>query len=333
LSDTNGRRPASRPPGRELDRDLGLGSRVSQQTHNRFLNRDGTFNVRREGYSFFRSLSLYHQLLTIGWPQFFLATGGTYLVYNALFATLYYLCGPGALTGSTAASPGARFAECFFFSVQTAATIGYGQIAPHGLAANLFMTVESFFGLLGLALATGILFSRFARPQAAVAFSHRAVVAPYRGLSGLMFRIANERHSELLEVTATVNLSWLPPGGSDDQRQFRELALERKKITFFPLHWVVVHPIDETSPLWGMDREAFLAADVELFVLLTATDETFEQTVHARSSYKGQEIEWGARFRDMYTQHEDGSLGTDLRRLHDTEPAPLPPPGTRADIG
>src|SRR6185295_3011942 len=185
------------------------------------------------------------------------------------------------------------------------------------------------FGLLGLALATGILFSRFARPQAAVAFSHQAVVAPYRDVTGLMFRIANERRSELLEVTATVTFSWLAPGVAGRPRQFHELALERQKIAFFPLHWVVVHPIDESSPLWGVSRETFMDADVEIYVLLTAVDETFEQTVHSRSSYKDTEIAWGARFSDMFLDLPDGMIGTDLRRLHAVEPAALPPPGTR----
>lgn len=311
------------------ERDLGLGAKVSQRRPRRFMNRSGHFNVRREGLDFFRSLSLYHALLTMTWPRFFVATGGAYLVYNALFATAYFLCGPDALSGGTAQGAGARFAECFFFSVQTAATIGYGHLAPHGLPANLLMTVESFFGLLGLALATGILFSRFARPQAAVAFSRQAVVAPYRDVTGLMFRIANERRSELLEVTATVTFSWMAPGVEGRPRQFHELALERQKIAFFPLHWVVVHPIDESSPLWGVSRETFMDADVEVYVLLTAVDETFEQTVHSRSSYKDTEIVWGARFSDMFLDLPDGMIGTDLRRLHDVEPAALPPPGTR----
>ena len=319
-----------KPAALDLDRDLGLGSRVAAQRPKRFLNRDGHFNVRREGLDFFRSLSLFHYLLTISWPRFFLSTGGAYLVYNAVFASAYYLCGPGALSGGTAITPVERFAECFFFSVQTAATIGYGHLAPMGLKANLLMTVESFFGLLGLALATGILFSRFARPQAAIAYSQQAVVAPYRGVSGLMFRIVNERRSELLDVTATVSLSWLAPDLEGHPRQFHELALERQKITFFPLHWVVVHPIDEKSPLWGVSRETFMAADVEIFVLLTAVDETFEQTVHSRTSYKFDEVVWGARFSDMFLELPDGLMGTDVRRLNTVEPAVLPAPGTRS---
>jgi inward rectifier potassium channel len=261
--------------------------------------------------------------------RFFLAVGGFYLAYNTLFALGYYSCGPGALRGSTG-SPGGRLADCFFFSVHTSATIGYGSISPHGLPANLLVTVEAFFGLLSLALATGVLFSRFARPHARIVYSDTAVVAPYRDISGLMFRVVNQRHNELVEVRATVSLSWLVRTPQGETRRFRELELERKEVVFFPLHWVVVHPIDEQSPLWGMSAAQFAESDAEVLVLLQGVDDTFEQTVHSRSSYKFNEVAWGARFTDIYLKRPDGGLaGIDVRRLHDTEPAPLPPPGTR----
>jgi inward rectifier potassium channel len=315
---------------REIDRDFGLGARVSQQRGLRFLNRDGSFNVRRRHLSFVRSLSLYHWLLTVSWMRFFVAVGTFYFVYNALFAAGYYLCGPGALRGSTDAS-GGRLADCFFFSVHTSATIGYGSISPHGLAANLLVTVEAFFGLLSLALATGVLFSRFARPHARILYSDTAVVAPYRDVSGLMFRVVNQRHNELVEVRATVSLSWRERTPQGEARRFRELALEREGVVFFPLHWVVVHPIDETSPLWGVSREQFAESDAEILVLLEGVDDTFEQTVHSRSSYKYDEVRWAARFTDIYLKRPDGTLdGIDVRRLHQTEPAVLPAPGTRA---
>jgi inward rectifier potassium channel len=317
-------------PRREIDRDFGLGARVSQHSGQRFLNRDGTFNVRRRHLSFVRSLSLYHWLLTVSWTRFFLAVTGFYTAYNSLFALAYYACGPGALRGTTD-SPGGRLADCFFFSVQTSATIGYGSISPHGLAANLLVTVEAFFGLLSLALATGVLFSRFARPHARILYSRTAVVAPYHDVSGLMFRVANARSNELLEVRATVSLSWRVRTPQGEVRRFHELALERTGVVFFPLHWVIVHPIDEKSPLWGVSAAGFAESDAEVLVLLEGVDETYEQTVHSRSSYKFHEVTWGARFTDIYLKRDDGALtGIDVRRLHDTEPAALPPPGTRA---
>jgi inward rectifier potassium channel len=70
-----------------------------------------------------------------------------------LFAVGFLLCGPGALSGSTAASFGPRLREAFFFSVQTLSTIGYGALSPVGLGANLLLTFEALMGLMMVALA------------------------------------------------------------------------------------------------------------------------------------------------------------------------------------
>lgn len=304
-----------------LPRDLGLGERVAQRTEGRFIKRDGTFNVRRVGLSPIRSLSLYHHLLTIPWPRFFLNVAAFYLVSNLVFACLYVWAGPGALHGTSATTLGGRFLESFFFSVHTLATIGYGTIAPQSLAAHALVTVEALFGLMGLALVTGILFARFSRPDARIVFSKQAVVAPYKGGWALMFRIANERTNQLLEVSATVTINRREGG----RRRFYELTLERKKVTFFPLHWVVVHPIDEKSPLANVTYEQFLASDAEILILLTAVEEDFGQNVHARSSYLGNEVVWGGRFADMYVETDDGAVGVDMRKLHRIDPVPDPP--------
>ena len=208
-----------------------------------------------------------------------------------------------------------RFEEAFFFSVQTLATIGYGKLSPAGHLANILVTLEALLGLLGFALATGILFARFSRPQARILFSETAVVAPYRGSTGLMFRVANERTSQLMEVEATVTLARLETKDDQRMRRFHELALERKRVIFFPLHWVVVHPIDESSPLFGVDAEALVASDAEILIYLTAFDETFSQTVHARSSYKFGEVIFNARFVDIFLEKANGIRGADLSRL------------------
>jgi inward rectifier potassium channel len=303
-------------------RDLGFGGRLAQQTRNRFLNRDGTFNVRREGLPYFRSLSAYHALLTISWPRFFLLSALGYFATNAVFAIAYLLCGPHALNGSKAIGLGPRFAESFFFSVQTLATIGYGVLSPNGIAANLVSTLEALFGLMGFALVTGLLFSRFSRPTPHITFSHHAVVAPFRGGQALMFRVANERSNQLTDVRARVILSRLEGPSGNRARRFYELTLDRPQVVFFPLHWVVVHPIDDGSPLRGTTPEEFEAADGEILILLSAMDETFFQTVHVRSSYKPHEIAWGMRFADMFLRSEGGLVGIDMRRIHDLEPAP-----------
>jgi inward rectifier potassium channel len=179
-------------------------------------------------------------------------------------------------------------------------------------------------GLLGFALTTSMLFARVSRPSANIAYSRHAIMAPYREGRGLMFRIANRRGNELIEVNVTVTLSLVEGEGASRRRRFYQLPLERTTVTFFPLSWTVVHPVDPRSPLHGLGREELLAADGELLVLLTATDETFSQSVHSRSSYKGEEIVWGARFRDMFHTSPDGRISVDLQHIHDIEPAPLP---------
>jgi len=308
-------------PAEDARSDFGFGSRVAQQSQRRLLNPDGSFNVVRAGLPFFRSLSPYHTLLTTSWPRFFSLVAAGYFAANLGFALLYFLCGPQALDGWHSGTPFARFEDAFFFSVQTLATIGYGRMSPNGLLVNLLVTVEALVGLMGFALATGLLFARFSRPTARIVFSHQAVVAPFRGGTALMFRLANERSSQLTEVGATVSLSRLEDSPAGPVRRFRELRLDRARVAFLPLHWVVVHPIDGDSPLAGVTAEEFARSQAEVLVLVSGTDEVFSQAVHARTSYRGTEVVWGARFADMFLRTEEGLVGVDLRRIHDLERA------------
>ncbi len=313
----------------DLDRDLGFGSVVSGQSRIRLLNRDGSFNVEREGLNLFTSLSPYHALLTMSWPHFLGLIVLAYLALNLLFAGAYFACGPGALEGVSGVA-GERFLACFFFSVQTFATIGYGKLTPSGMAPNLIVTVESLVGLLGFALATGILFARVSRPTARILFSSRAIIAPYRGITAFEFRIANGRSSQLIEVQVSVLFSGFK-AQDGKAREFVPLALERQKVAFFPLSWTIVHPIDPSSPIFGMTYEELLAVDAEFLVLLTGFDETFSQTVHARSSYKADEIVWGARFVNIFNPPKGGILSIDIGRLDEFDRVPLvsalPAPG------
>lgn len=308
----------SGPIKAEEPNDLGFGSVIGGVNEKRLLNRDGTFNPRRVGLPFFRSLSLYHWFLTISWPTFFGIVALAYVAANTFFAVAYLLCGPGALTGVAPQQIGGGFARAFFFSVETLATIGYGNIQPMGLAANIIVSVESLAGLLGFALGTGLLFARFSRPTAAIMFSERAVVAPYRGVTAFMFRIANARSNQLIELEMKLQFSRV----TGSARRYDQLALERTRVVFFPMSWTIVHPIDEKSPLWGLSWQDLVEQEAEFLILLTGTDETFSQTVHARSSYKPDEIVFGQRFVNIYNPIDDnGVVSIDVRRLSETEPA------------
>ena len=301
------------------EKDLGLGSVVVQRSRDRFLNRDGSFNVVRRGLPFLESLSPYHVLLTMSWTRFHAVLLGSYLLANAGFALAYLACGPAALEG--AGNLGTGFARAFFFSVETFSTIGFGNITPVGLAANLVMTAEALLGLLWVAMATGLLFARFSRPTARILFSRNAVVAPYRGITALMFRVANGRSNQLTELQARVMLSHFVTENGRKVRKLDNLTLERAEVMFFPLSWTVVHPIDETSPLWGLAADGVRAADAEVLILLSGVDETFSQTVHARTSYKPDEIVWNVRFVGIFDSPKEGEhLAIDLRRLSEIEP-------------
>jgi inward rectifier potassium channel len=312
------------PPADDPNRDLGFGAVVARESRKRLLNKDGSFNVVREGLSFFRSLSPYHFLLTTPWPRFLGLVVVFFLVTNMVFGAAYFACGPGQIAGSTAVSLPAQYLEDFFFSVQTFATIGYGVMHPVGLAANLLVTLEALVGLLGFALATGILFARFAQPTARILFSDKAIIAPYHGITAFELRIANIRRNEMIQMRAQVMLTRIRLDGSGN-REFIPLKLEREGVVFFPLAWTIVHPIDEASPLYGATPEDLEAWDAEVLVLVSGIDETFAQTVHTRSSYKADEIVWGARFTSLFNPPKpDGVLSIDIGRLHDYERTPPP---------
>jgi len=304
------------------DRDLGFGSVISRDSKQRLLNRDGSFNVVREGLGMLETIAPYQNLLTISWLWLIALITALYLAINVVFAVLFLACGPGALAGPGAQMLGGRFSQAFFFSIQTFATIGYGQIGPNGFAANILVTVEALIGLMYQALATGLLFARFARPTAAIMFSKNAIVAPYAGIQSLQFRIANRRrHNEIIQLEAQVLYTAFETDREGRLvRRYRLLPLERNSVTFFPLSWTIVHPIDEASPLAGRTREDMERDQAEILVLLTGVDETYEQTVHARTSYRADEIIWNARFKSVFRGASTSEvLSIDVSRLHDIE--------------
>ncbi|MDB4948645.1 MAG: channel, inward rectifier [Gemmatimonadetes bacterium] len=305
------------------NRDLGFGSVLARESRTRLMNRDGSYNVVREGMHPLESLSLYHFLLTVTWPRFLGLVCAAYVLANAFFGLLFTLCGPGALSGTHGVTFGQRYAESFFFSVHTFATIGYGSVAPASMAANLVVTVEALVGLLVFALATGVVFSRFSRPVARIIFSRDAVVAPYRGVTAFQFRMVNGRSNQIIEMRAKLTMNRLRPDGSG-AREFHELALERDHVPLLPMSWTLVHPIDPTSPLYGVTDEGLRQSDAEFFILLTGIDETFAQAVHARSSYKPDEVVWGARFTSILHTTQGGMMAINVGRIHEIERVELP---------
>jgi len=300
------------------DRDLGFGNVVSQESAQRLLNRDGSFNVRRKGLGFWRSLHAYQLLLTMSSPRFTALMAGAFIFINVLFALGFVALGAEALQGNS--NTGTGFWRAFFFSIQTFTTIGYGNVVPVGFGSNMLATVESLVSLLMVALLAGMIFARFSRPTAKIIYSRHAVIAPYRGITAFQFRIVNARRNEIIEVQAKVLFSRFELTDRGTIRQYYQLALERERVTFFPLTWTVVHPIDGSSPLYGVKPQDLYDTKGEFLILLNGVDEAFAQIVYSRTSYTADEIMWNARFASVFTQHTGGKpVMVDLERFHQIE--------------
>lgn len=302
----------------DRERDLGFGRVLSEQPQLRLLNRDGSFNVFRARSNWLRRLASYHFLLTLSWPRFFALIGAYFILINAVFATVYYLLGPGTVQGSVGVEN--QFLRCFFFSVDTFATIGYGNLSPAGVAAHTVVSFESLFALMTFAVATGMVFARFSRPTANIIYSRNAIVAPYGDGTAFEFRIVNGSANELIDVAARVVFTRFENNTGSVIRRYYNLPLERDRVAFFPLAWTIVHPIDKASPLYGSTREDLVRARAEFLILLTATDETFSQLVQSRSSYVAEEVVWNVRFASLFRE-KDSRVAIDMNRFHALEPA------------
>jgi inward rectifier potassium channel len=249
---------------------------------------------------------LYHYMLTASWPMLILFIGGFFTLVNLLFALGYYWGG-----GIQNARPGS-FTDVFFFSVQTMTTIGFGQMVPTTLLSNILVSFEALFGLLGLAIVTGLTFAKFSRPTARVRFSRYATIGPRDGKTSLSIRMANMRANRIVE--AEIHLIFTRQEVTlegDSIRRFYDLPTTRNRSPLFMLSWTAVHPITEDSPFFGQTAESLAPSSPEVVVSITGLDQTFSQTVHARHSYKLDEIVWNARFADVLTVHPDGTRTID----------------------
>jgi inward rectifier potassium channel len=283
------------------------------QDAQRILDRDGRINIVRTGAPNSFVGDLYHFLLITSWLRLLALFVLSYLAANAVFAGLYVL-GGDSIEG---ARPGS-FADAFFFSVQTMATIGYGKMVPRTLWAHTLVTVESFVGLMGLALATGMIFAKFSRPTARVLFSRHAVITTRDGVPCLMFRMANQRGNQIVEARIHVVLARNETTlEGESLRRLYDLEMMRAQNALFALSWTAIHPLIEDSPLHRATPESLAADEAEIIVSLTGLDETFSQTVHARHSYVADEIAWGARFVDILSRTPDGRRRVDYTRFHD----------------
>ncbi|MGA3328001.1 MAG: ion channel [Terriglobia bacterium] len=264
-------------------------------------------------------------MINASWPVFTVMIFGGFLIANAVFALIYVKIGVQHLQGADTSTALSRFLSAFFFSAQTFTTVGYGRISPDGVLTSLVASLQALLGLMALAIGTGLLFGRFSRPAARLAFSKQMVVAPYQSGTSLQFRVANRRSNNLMEVEARVMLSSVEPSDQGPLRKYKYLPLERHRVQFLPLTWTIVHPIDQGSPLWGKGADYLAERQVEFLITIKAFDDTFFQTVHVRHSYRFEEVVWGARFVPAFEPDAQGEMVLDLGRL--SEIAPVQNPG------
>ncbi len=289
----------------------------------RVIDENGEFNVYRTGYTW-HDFHPYLFLINLTWTQFLMLVVAAYVVANTLFAGIYMLIGQDSVYGASKASTGARFLEVWFFSSHTLTTVGYGNLYPVGVASNAVASFEALVGLLAFALATGLLFGRFAKPSARIGFSPNILVAPYAEGTSLQFRVVNRRPNNLIDLEARLTLMTVEDMNGRLGRRYTSLALERPQILFFPLTWTVVHPIDENSPLYGKTAEDLKQMQAEVLVLMRGFDDTFAQIVHARHSYRYDEAVWGARFAPAFDFDRSGNMHVEVNKVGLLERAPLP---------
>src|SRR6266478_6209214 len=261
---------------------------------------------------------VYRWLLGLRWPQFASFVAVVYVGLNLLFAALYSL-GQNSIAGISTSH---WFLDCFFFSVQTLATVGYGHMYPQTLYGHVISTIEIMTGIFLLAVMTGLIFVRFSRPIARVAFSKSVVIAPLNGKPTLMVRIGNENHHSMVEAEFRIMFNRDEPlleGG--DFRYFYDLKLHFDRLTVFPAALTLRHEIDEQSPLYGATPESLEAARALFFVSVVGIDPVIAAEVQTQKDYTWRDIRFGERFVEIYSQHGDGKLTVDYGRIHDTEPA------------
>ncbi len=279
----------------------------SNNTGGRFINKDGQPNVIKKGVGILDRYSWYHTLLGMKLWKFGLLLFTIYIGINLVFAGIYYMVGINHLGGVNTGSSLKNFTEVFFFSAQTFTTVGYGRISPVGFAASAISTLEAFLGLLSFAIATGLFYGRFSRPQAFLKFSNNALIAPYKNGSALMFRMAPYKNNNLSDVETKVTLAVSTEENGKLTDKFFDLELEFAKVNGLSLSWTIVHPIDDKSPFYGLSKEDIASTDMEIMVYVKAFDSVFSNNVTTRTSYVSSEIIWGAKFRLMYHPNEDKS--------------------------
>ncbi|WP_343672459.1 ion channel [Chitinophaga sp.] len=304
-------------PFSKTNEDTGFSATISSYG-DRFINKDGSFNLRKEGNHIWNRYSLFHIMLNLPTWAFVLVIVGAFILVNLIYTSIYLVIGAAELQGIGSHSAWGIFKEVYYFSTETFTTVGYGRVNPVGDGANFVASIEAMSGFLSFAVITGLIYGRFARPKAHLAFSNNALITPFKGGSALMFRFACYKDGHTLtDVTVQVNAAMQIHEDGKQTYRYYELPLERHKIQSLPMNWTVVHVIDEQSPLLGFTAEDIKVADLELYVLIKGFNDIYSNVVQQRTSYTFHEIIYNHKFVPMYRETAKGTV-LEMQKLHTT---------------
>ena len=305
-------------PAFKSNNDTGFGTNPSSYG-GRFINKDGSFNVRKDGLHMFDRFSLFRTMLNMPLWKFITTIIVFFVCINLGFTALYVLLGVDNFQGFVAQTNWGKIKDLYFFSTETFTTVGYGRVNPIADSSNLVASFEAMFGFLSFALATGLIYGRFSRPKSNIIFSKHALIAPYKEMTGLMFRMVPYKDGHTLtDVNVQVTCSFQVEENGEMTYKFYSLNLERNRVDSLMMNWTVVHPIDENSPISNFTSDDMKAADLELYVLIRGFDDVYSNTVLQRTSYTYDEIIHKAKFVPMYHESEDGKTTIlEIDKIHE----------------
>ncbi|NEO55289.1 MAG: ATP-sensitive inward rectifier potassium channel 10 [Okeania sp. SIO3B5] len=293
---------------------------IKRKPQKTFVRKFGPVDYIISGMARFEWSDFYYWLIQTSWQKLWGLIIAFYVIINTIFTFLYLVSSNGIANAQSGS-----FTDAFSFSVQTMATIGYGAMYPTNIYTHILVTIEVFVGLIAMAMITGLMFARFSLPTARVLFSRVAVISPYNGIPTLMFRIANQRQNWIVETQVRVTLLMDQEISAEGHslRRFCDLKLVRSQTPMLALTWLVMHQIDENSPLYHWSEDDFKNVnnqDMRFFIMLTGLDGTVSQTINARHIYTLDQIIWHQRFVDIMFTSADGKNYVDYSHFHDVMP-------------
>lgn len=299
----------------EQIKDPGVGTKFDENVR-RIINADGSYNVVKKGAAGgFRDVFKY--LVEVSWTKFFIILFSAYVLLNLLFTCIYLIVGFENIAGIDP-KEGPVFMQAFFFSIQTFTTVGYGTLAPLGVATQTVAAAEAFVGFLSFSLATGLLYGRFSRPRSKIAFADNFLYSKYEDGYSFKFKLTNLRDVVLQDTEAKVICMFNGVNENGDKtRKFFMLPLTLPHIEIMALTWTLVHKIDEESPFWKKSKEEMMEMQPEFLVLINAYDEVYSERIRARKSYIIQDVIWNKNFKTIFTSRPDGKVEMDVRELNE----------------